>query len=457
MYDLIVKNGCIVTAELIQDGCIAVKDGKVAGILSNADGIEAKKVIDANGKLVFPGFIDTHAHLNDPGYEWREDYAHATQAAAVAGYTTLIDMPLQNEPAMTNAKLLDIKLEKVGPQAYSDYCFWGGLIPQNFMDLKGMDDKGVVAFKSFLGPVSPDYSPLTYGQAYEAMEIMKEFDGRAGFHCEDFSMIKEREKHMIENHRLDWRGFLASRTPAAEMVATVAVIEIAKELNCKAHICHVSHPDVADRIRQAQDQGYDITAETCSHYLVFTEEDVIKNGQLFKCAPPLRTKEDVDRMWEHVQKGTFSGISSDHSPCSYDEKFNKILGNKITNVFEVWGGMSGIQSGVQATFSEGVNNRGVCPRVLANSMSKLPAKAFGIYGKKGDIKAGFDADLVIIDPDKKWEITEESLLYVNKISGFVGLKGKGLPVLTIIRGEVVAEEGKVVGKAGYGEYVKKLK
>ena len=194
MYDVLVKNGRIVTADSVSEGNIAIRDGKIAAVLNAGEEPEAAKVIDAKGNYVFPGAIDTHAHLNDPGYEWREDYEHGTAAAALGGYTTVIDMPLQNEPAMVNAEAFDFKLKKVDPNAYCDYCFWGGLIPDNFKDLKDLDEKGCVAFKSFIGPVSPDYSSLNYGQAYEAMEIIKEFDGRAGFHCEDFSMIKNLEK-----------------------------------------------------------------------------------------------------------------------------------------------------------------------------------------------------------------------------------------------------------------------
>lgn len=455
MYDLLIKNGKIVTAEAVMDGNIAVKDGKIAAVLAKDNEPEAAKVIDAEQKYVFPGAIDTHAHLNDPGYTWREDYAHGTAAAAAGGYTTIIDMPLQNEPALTNADIFDKKIEAVAANAYVDYCFWGGLVPDNFDDLKGLHDKGCVAFKSFIGPVSPDYSSLNYGQAYEAMERIKEFDGRAGFHCEDFSMIKWQEQRMKREGRLDWQGFLDSRPVAAEMLATVDIIELAKATGCKAHICHVSSPDVAWKIKEAQQEGYDITAETCSHYLSLTDKDVIGNGPLFKCAPPLRSQEEVDRLWSYVEDGTFSGIASDHSPCSYDEKFNEILGNKITNVFDVWGGISGIQSGLQVAFYEGCVKRGVDPSVLANSMAVKPAKAFGIYGRKGDIKPGFDADLVIVDPDKEWEITEESLYYVNKISAFVGMKGKGFPVCTIIRGTVAAEDGRVTGEKGFGRLIKR--
>ena len=168
MYDVLVKDGKIVTADAVFDGNIAVKNGKIAALMSAGEEPEATKVIDA----------------------------------ILGGYTTVIDMPLQNEPAMTTADLFDKKVEKVDGNAYADYCFWGGLVPDNFEDLKGMHDKGCVAFKSFIGPVSPDYSSLNYGQAYEAMQRIKEFGGRAGFHCEDFSMIKWQEARMKKEGRL---------------------------------------------------------------------------------------------------------------------------------------------------------------------------------------------------------------------------------------------------------------
>lgn len=457
MYDLFVKNGKIVTVDEVFEGGIAVKNGKIASILRAGEDVEATEVVDAKGNLIMPGAIDTHAHFNEPGYEWREDYEHASAAAVLGGYTTIIDMPLQNEPCMTNADAFDFKEDKVSKSAFSDYCFWGGFIQDNFQDLEALDEKGVVAYKSFLGPVSPDYSTLSYGQMYKGLEILKKFDARAGFHAEDYSIIKEREKEIIASGRLNWEGFLDSRPLSAELIATMAVVEIAKELNAKVHICHVSHPDVAQVIKDAQDEGYDITAETCAHYLTFTRDDVIEKGELFKCAPPLRDQKAVEGMWEHVKMGTFSGIGSDHSPCSYDEKYNEILGQKITNVFEVWGGMSSVQSSVQAAISEGIVKRGISPSILANAMSIQPAKAFGIYGKKGDLKVGFDADMIIVDTELEWEITTDELLYVNKISGFVGLKGKGKPVTTILRGKIVADQGKVVAKKGFGQLVKKIK
>lgn len=453
MYDLLIKNGLLVTSDNILEADVAVKDGKVAAISSWNSNFEAEKTIDASGKYLFPGAIDSHAHLNDPGYNWREDYEHGTAAAAVGGITTIVDMPLQNEPALTNAEIFDKKEEIVSPNAYVDYCYWGGLVDYNFENLKELDEKGCVAFKSFIGPVSPDYVSLSYGQAREALEIIRDFGGRAGFHCEDFSIIKWEEARAKKEGRNTWRDFLDSRPVVAELIATKAILDLGKETGCPIHICHVSHPEVAEAIYQAQMDGVDVTAETCSHYLSLTEEDVIEKGAICKCAPPLRTREAVEEMWDYVNEGVLCCVGSDHSPCAAHEKAS----DGPDGVFGAWGGISGIQNVMQVVYSEGVEKRDYDPTILARALSEGPARTFGIYGKKGAIQVGFDADIVVLDPEKEWEITPESLYYVNKISAFVGMKGKGLPVCTIVRGQVVAEDGKLVGVKGYGELVKKIK
>ncbi|MDF2929561.1 MAG: allantoinase [Anaerospora sp.] len=452
MFSLVIKNGRVVTTDRVFAASICVKEGKIAAIVEPSVTIEAEKVIDAKGNYVFPGAIDSHAHLNDPGYNWREDYAHGTAAAGVGGFTTIVDMPLQNEPALTDGNIFAEKLLHVAPNAYVDFCFWGGLVDYNLNSLEELDEKGCIAFKSFIGPVSPDYVSLTIGQAKEALEILKGVGARAGFHCEDYSIIKWEEARAKRKEKNDWQDFLNSRPVIAEIVATKNIIDLARELDAKVHICHVSHPRVAKIIRDAQLDGVDVTGETCGHYLAFTDQDVIKNGSLFKCAPPLREAQAVEELWEYVNNGTLSCIGSDHSPCELSEKSEEAHG-----VFGAWGGISGIQNTMQVVFSEGVNKRGYCPTILARSLSEGPAKAFGIYGKKGAIAVGFDADLVILDPEKTWEITSESLRYVNQISAFVGLKGVGLPVCTLVRGKVVAENGKLVGQKGYGEFVGKIK
>lgn len=451
MYDTIIRNGQIVGNDSIVKADICIREGKIAAVLESSDNIQCQHEIDAEGKLIFPGVIDSHAHLNDPGFTWREDYEHGTAAAAVGGVTTIVDMPLQNEPAMTDSAIMKVKEAKVSRDAYVDYCFWGGLVDYNFEQLKGLHTEGCVAFKSFIGPVSPDYASLNIGQSREAMEIIAALGSRAGFHCEDFSIIKWEEQRQQRKGTGDWRAFLDSRPVIAELIATQNILELAKETGAKIHICHVSHPKVAQVIREAQIQGVDVTGETCIHYLTFTEDDLLQNGSIFKCAPPLRRMEDRELLWSYVKNGTLSCVGSDHSPCELSEKDAVKHG-----VFGAWGGISGLQSILQTMFSEGVVKRGHCPSLLVKCLSEGPAKAFGIYGKKGAIRIGFDADIVILDPKKKWVITPESLLYLNQISAFNGLSGTGYPELTLVRGEVVAESGKLTGKKGFGQLVTRM-
>ncbi|MDR2390477.1 MAG: allantoinase AllB [Planctomycetota bacterium] len=449
MYDLKIVGARIVTDNAIFPGDILVAEGKIAAVgdMGNA---RARERLDANGKYVFPGMIDCHAHLNDPGFTWREDFPHGSAAAAVGGVTTIIDMPLQNEPALTSAGVFRAKEKALAGRSHVDYAFWGGLVPANLESLGELGKAGVVAFKAFIGPVSSDYSTIDLGTARRAMGILRRFDGLGGFHCEDCSVIKTGEAEARERagKNATWRDFLDSRPLSAEIIATRAIIELARETGARVHICHVSHPDVAEAIRGARRGGVRVTGETCAHYLTFCDEDVVARGGLFKCAPPLRSAGARERLWEYVADGTLAALASDHSPCREDEKDERIHG-----ALGAWGGVSGIQSLMQAVFSEGIVKRGYSPSLLARA-SSTTAKVFGLAAK-GSILPGLDADLVILDPDREWEITPESLKYLNRISAFVGLAGRGLPVATLVRGRVVARDGDVVGGPGVGRLVKR--
>ena len=450
MYDLLVSGGKIVARDRVYCADIAVSGGKIVAIGENLG--EASQKIDAKGRYLFPGALDCHAHLNDPGFTWREDFEHGSLAAAAGGVTTIIDMPLQNEPALTDAEIFRKKQEAIASKALVDYAFWGGLVDFNLDKLAGLDEAGVLAFKVFIGPVSPDYQSLNMGLIREALQITKGFDGLIGFHAEDYSVIKHEEARAKKEGRAEWRDFLNSRPLIAEILSTQNVISLARETGARVHICHVSHPDVAELIRQAQHEGLPVTGETCTHYLVFSEDDVLKKGSLFKCAPPLRNRDAVERLWDYVLDGTLGSVASDHSPCTEKEKCEKDHG-----VFGAWGGISGIQSVMQVFFDQAVNKRGHCPSLLARRLSEDTARTFGIYGRKGALEVGFDADIVILDPDREWEITPESLFYLNPISAFVGLKGKGLAVTTIVRGTVVFDEGERKAEFGQGELIKKIK
>lgn len=449
MFDLIVKNTNIVTDEDIFKGSVAVKGEKIVEILSPNTDEDAGVIVDGTGNYLFPGVIDTHVHLNDPGYTWREDFYHATEAAAIGGVTTVVDMPLQNVPALSNSKIFEDKYNIVKPKALIDYAFWGGVLDYNLSDLEELNKSGVMAFKSFLSPVGKDYTSLDLGRVRKALDIIKKFDGIAGFHCEDYSIIAYEQEQAIKNGRVSRSDYLESRPLVAELIAVKNIIELSKESGTRVHICHVSSPQVAKEIKHAKAQGVRITAETCPHYLKFSKEDFIEKGMLFKCAPPLREKKDSENLWEYVCDGTLDIISSDHSPSAAYEK------SEEEGSFKPWGGISGLQSGLQVMFNEAVVKKGLSCSLIANVMSKKPAEVFGMSAKKGIIKPGYDADMVLLNPNEEWEITSDSLKYLNKISAFVGTKGRGLPICTFLRGEIVADKGHITGKHGFGKLIRK--
>lgn len=448
MYDLVIKNGRVVLPDGVIPADVCVDGECIAALLSPGKTPEGRTVIDAVGKLIFPGAIDTHVHLNDPGFTWREDYAHGTQAAAAGGVTTVIDMPLQNVPPLTDAARFCSKHEKVGANAWVDYSFWGGLVDYNLDQLAGLKESGCVAVKSFIGPVSPDYVSLNMGQVREALEILAPLGLRAGFHCEDYALIKWGEERIRRKNTLTWQDFLNSRPLIAEVMATRNVIDLARETGAKVHIVHVSHPEVAEIIREAQRSGVDVTGETCSHYLTFSAKEVLTQGSLYKCAPPLREVSAIEGLWEYALDGTLASICSDHSPCAPEEKSEEKHG-----IMGAWGGISGLQSLFQVIYHEAVVRRGFDPSLLARRLSEGPAKTFGLFPRKGIIQPGSDADLILVDPEREWEITPESLHYLNPISAFVGLKGFGLSILTIVRGQIVAEEGRITAPAPRGQLI----
>lgn len=446
MYDLIIENGYVVSPDRAVPGTIGVKNGRIETIAESGTDLTARERIDASGKFIFPGMIDCHVHLNEPGFEWREDIIHGTRSAAVGGVTTIIDMPLQNSPCPVTAGKLSAKAKLLSSKSYVDFALWGGLIDNNLEHLDGLYTKGAVGLKVFLGPVSPDYSTIGTGLLRSAMQQAAKLGIRIGVHCEDISIVNFEEGKAKEKGRNRVVDYLDSRPVVAEILAVTNVIELAAETKTKVHICHVSHPAVAELIKKAKTQGIDITAETCPHYLIFNAEFLQKQGPLFKCAPPLRSQEDMTELWTYVMDETIGIIASDHSPCAPAEKESR------EDIWKCWTGISGMQTTFQIIFSEIYHKRKLDPSRITRLFSTNPSQTFGLYPRKGALEPGADADLIIVNPDRSWKIEPADLFYKNQISAFVGIEGKGLVEKTIVRGQIVFEEGVFKVNPGYGEF-----
>lgn len=448
MYDYAIINGTIVKSDYTYKGNIYIENGKIAALTDTEVLLDAKEVVDAAGKYVFPGGIDTHMHIGEYVADF-EEMDTSTKAAIVGGMTCLIDMPLNlKTPSVLNGQILEEKKAHLLEKSYADFCLYGAFTPDSISAFEDMTKHGAIGFKSFLSGAGTDFHAPNMSKVRDAMLEAKKLDQIIAFHCEDYWIIKEEQAKMENCDNPTRQSFLDSRPLIAEIIATRNIIDLAKETGAKVHICHVSHPDVAELVKQAQLEGVSVTAETCTHYLAFTEDDLLEKGCLYKCAPPLRDKNAREGLWKYIEDGTFLSVASDHSPGMPEDRDD-------TNrpIYEVGNGISGVQTGFQVYYDL-LTKRGLCPSFIARTLSEQPAKRFGIYGKKGTIEVGFDADLVLLDPDVDWEISADELYYKQKISAFVGLKGKGKIVSTFLRGNLVAKNGNIVGDHK-GEFVKK--
>lgn len=467
MYDLIIKNGKLVTPDRIYEADIAIQDGKFAAFAAPGNNLEGKQAIDAKGNYLFPGIIDCHVHFNEPGFEYREDFETGSRAAVVGGTTTVIEMPLNNEPSLRTKEIFDMKMSRISRHSAVDFALWGGIVgdfddapdsvKNNMEALEDMHHRGVAAFKGFTCPNGPLFPTVNLGHVRKALEILKPYNALCGFHCEEYGQIKERSKEakakVGRNRREKIEDFLAVHDVWTEYVATKNVIDMSRATGGRVHICHVSHPMVAQAVKDAIAEGLPITAETCPHYLGFSEDFVYEKGAPAKCTPPMRKKEDMEKLWDYVLDGTLSCLGSDHSPAADEEK-----DNETKDIYEAWGGLNAIQFFLPMVFDMIVHKKGYSPTMISRLMGYNPAKIFGIYGQKGAFELGFDADIVILDPEKEWVCKQEELFTKGHVSCFDGLSGKGAAVCTMIRGKVVAEEGMYKQDAiGYGQFVTPIK
>lgn len=440
-FDLIIKNGKVVFRDGVRQVDIGVKNEKISCIAEEITE-EAKEVIDASGQYVMPGMVDTHVHISEPGRTEWEGFETGSKAMAAGGVTSYVEMPLNALPATINKEALDLKLEAAINQNYVDYGFYGGLVPENLDKLKEMADAGVLAFKCFLSDITSnipdDFTNVDDYTMYKGMQKIAELGGILCIHAENPSVTSKLTEEMIREGRTSPADYVDSRPIFTEVEAVQRAILFAKETGCKLHLVHISTSDAIQVIQKAKNEGVDVTVETCPHYLALTSEDLEEIGPRAKCQPPLRRAKDQAKLWDELMNGNIDWITSDHSPCTEDLKQG--------NVFEAWGGISGIQNNVDLMFDLAVKQRGLAVEKFVDLIAYNPAERFNLP-TKGEIAVTKDADIILVDPNQSYVLRREDLYYKNKHSAYEGRKIDCRVTKTIVRGHVVfdLQEG-IVGE-----------
>lgn len=445
MLDLIIKNGTLVTSHsVIPHTHIFVQNGRIEGMSWSDDLPQAKEVIDATGLHVLPGLIDPHVHYREPGVSYKEDFTHGTKAAAAGGITCVIDMP-NVLPPTDSVEALDMKKAAAEGNSWVDWGTYAVLLEKRTQNIKALADAGVLGFKIFLGETVGNLEAPSDGEILDAWATMSETGLRCGLHCENNGILRWlRDKYQAEG-RKDPLAFPQHRPPVCEVEAIQRAALYAKYTNAKIMVYHLSSGDGVDCIRDWKDKGVDIMAETGPHYLIMNENDMVNFnlGSLLKMNPPVRGGWHAQKLWQGLKDGTVDVLGTDHSPHTEEEK---MLANPMENIWKAIPGWPGVETNVALMLTQ-VNNGMLSLPEYVRLQSEMPAKAWGLYPRKGHLNKGADADITIIDMNKEAVIDRTKLQSKPKVTPFHGFHTKGAAVYTIVRGKVQMKDGVVVGGA----------
>lgn len=391
-------------------------------------------LVDAGDKVLMPGVVDTHVHINEPGRTEWEGFDTATRAAVAGGITTLVDMPLNSSPVTTTVEAFNKKLKATENQLHTNCGFWGGVVPGNENDIEPLAREGVLGFKAFLVHSGIDDFPnVVEADLRKAMPIIAKVGLPLLVHCELARLTNE----PVTSNPSSYQNYLLSRPKNWEDEAIELVIRLCETFNCKVHIVHLSSADSIQQIAKAKDQGLPLTVETGQHYLYFSAEDIKDKQTTFKCAPPIREKENTDRLWQGLKDGVIDFVATDHSPAPPELK-ELSTGNFV----KAWGGISSLQWALPVLWTA-AKRKGFGIEDVVKWLCENPAKLLGSKFKKGKIQKGYDADLIVFNPDKTFTVVEEEIYHRHKITPYLNHELYGVVEQTWLGGEKIFDRGKM--------------
>ena len=417
----------------VEDKVVVVRDGRIADVLPAGHAV-ALDAEDLGELALMPGIVDPHVHVNEPGRAEWEGFETATRAAAAGGVTTIVDMPLNSVPATTTTAGLGAKREAAKGKCAVDVAFWGGVVPGNAGQIEPLAAAGVRGFKCFLVPSGVDEFPhVGERDLREAMPRIARLGLPLLAHAEAPGPIEAAARAAGPDPR-SHASWLASRPRAAELEAIAMLLALCEETGCRVHIVHLSAADAVPMLRDARARGLPVTVETCPHYLYFAAEEIADGATPFKCAPPIRERENREALWAALREGVIDLVATDHSPCPPAMKRLE-----SGDFFAAWGGIASLELSLAAVWTE-ARARGFTPADVARWMCERPARLAGL-GAKGAIEPGREADLVVWDPAEEWTVDASRLHQRHKLTPYAGRRLAGRVRRTYLRGERVFEDG----------------
>lgn len=418
----------------LKDSTLIVNGKTIESVEPGSIRTDSFPVEDLGASVIMPGLIDSHVHVNEPGRTDWEGFDTATQAAAAGGITMLVDMPLNSTPVTTDVASLNLKLVAAKKSIHVNCGFYGGVVPDNCKLLEPLIDAGVFGIKAFLTHSGIDDFPnVTEQNLRAALPAIRNSNIPLLVHAELDSVhagLKE-----LEMNPASYQSFLKSRPREWEDRAINMLIRLCEETQARIHIVHLSSSNSIGPLQSAIKRGLPISVETCPHYLVFNSEDIPDAQTIFKCAPPIREKENNEKLWQAIKDKVISVIVTDHSPCLPEMKLVD-----SGNFQKAWGGIAGLQFSLPAFWTQ-ARKRGFSIEQMAELMSTSVARFLNLDHRKGSLRKGFDADIAVWSPEREFKVTQESILHKHKISPYVGLTLNGVVERTYVNGNLVFDHG----------------
>lgn len=460
IFDVLIRHGDVITENAIEPLDVAIMGNKVVALLArdslDSDIAEAHQVIDATNLYVMPGAIDIHFHCRAPDRPDRGDFATETRAAAAGGVTTIFEMPI-SKPCCATPEIFRNRRAVGERDSYVNFGLYGapGMLKREYV--QGMADEGAIAYKIFTtaAPIgrNDEFEGLTLPNEedqWQALKLVAETGLVCAIHAENNRLLEAFTAQLLAAGRTDFRTHNESRPPMVEALAVASLLTMNEQLQMNMHIAHLSSKATLEVFRRFKHEGNLATAETCPHYLVFTEDDLLRVGAFAKINPPLRHKADQEALWEGLRDGTLLAVTTDHSPFTYEEK-----ARTAQDIWKAPPGAPGVEQLVLVVMDAALKGQ-IDLIKAAQLISTNGAKRFGLYPRKGTIRVGADADLCLYDPHQTTTIDPDQGHSKAKLCDrlYAGMTFQGRVIRTMVNGKTVFLNGEITGKAGDGQFVR---